>query len=221
MFDIVDFQSIQLDYDADDIRVLEGESDRVVLKEYMNEDKKDYYAKTTTRNSKLFITEGGRPRRSGFECYVEIYIPSDYSGSLSLHSTSGTVESKIPLNLSGDFSVDTTSGIINVSDVKASDINVTTTSGTVEGRGVTAARLIIVSTSGNLSFDNVETDTIQVKTTSANTTISNASGAITYQSKSGKLVITGIKGSGSYYASGEGRIDASFTDVTGNISAYT
>lgn len=220
-FDIGNLQIIRLDYDADDICVIEGKSGKVVLKEYMNEDKKNYYARTTTHDGELFITEGERPRRSGFQSYIELYIPLDYSRSLSLHSTSGTVESKIPLNLSGDFIVETTSGVINVSDIKASAINVTTTSGTVEGKGFTAATLKIVSTSGHLSFDNVETDTIQVETTNANTAISNASGAITYQSKSGRLAMTGIRGSGSYNASGEGIIEASFADVTGDISTYT
>ncbi|MCL6459809.1 MAG: DUF4097 domain-containing protein, partial [Gorillibacterium sp.] len=97
----------------------------------------------------------------------------------------------------------------------------TTTSGTVEGSGFTASALKIVSTNGDLGFDHVETDTIHIKTTNANTTISNASGAITYESKGGKLAMTGIKGSGSFHVSGEGMIEASFSDVTGDLSAYT
>ncbi|MDF2989009.1 MAG: hypothetical protein K0R50_4519 [Eubacterium sp.] len=220
-FDAGDFQSLRLDYDADDIHVLESESDKVVLKEYMNEDKKNYYARTTIQNGELLITEGDRPRRSSFESFIELCIPQDYSDSLSLHSTSGTVNTKIPLNLSGDFSVDTTSGMINVSDVKASAINIVTTSGTAEGKGFAASALKIVSTSGNLTFDKIDTDTIYIQSTSANTTINHANGAFTYKSKGGKLTITDITGSGSFNASGEGLIEASFTDVTGDISAYS
>ncbi|MCB8815304.1 DUF4097 family beta strand repeat-containing protein [Desulfosporosinus shakirovi] len=220
-FDIGDFQSIRLDYDADDIYVLKSESDKVVLKEYMNEDKKNYYARTTIQNGELLITEGDRPRRSGFESYIELCIPQDYSDSLSLHSTSGTVDTKIPLNLSGNFSVDTTSGMINVSDIKASAINITTTSGRAEGKGFTASALKIVSTSGNLTFDTIDMDTIYIQSTSANTTINHANGSFTYKSTGGKLAISDITGYGSFNASGEGSIKASFTDVTGDISAYS
>ncbi|GEM_PF-515238 len=221
VFDMGDFQSIRLDYDMEDIRVVEGESGKVTLKEYMNVDKKSYYAKTANLNGELFITEGKRPRRSGFEAYIELYIPPDYNGSLSLHSTSGTVESQISLNLSGEICVDTTSGIINVSDIKAASVSVTTTSGTVDGKELITPTLKIVSTNGNLSFARVESDLIQIETTNANTTISNASGTVKYQSKGGRLTMADMKGSGSYNASGEGTIEVTFSDVTGDISAYT
>ncbi|HWQ40891.1 MAG TPA: DUF4097 family beta strand repeat-containing protein [Desulfosporosinus sp.] len=201
-FNIGDFQSLRLDYDADNIHVLESDNDKVTLKEYMNEDQKSYYARTSTQSGELLITEGDRPRRSSFESYIEIYIPRDYTNSLSLHSTSGTIEAEIPLNLSGNLSVDTTSGAIDVSNTKASNIKIT-------------------STNGNLSFENIDADAIEIQTTNATTSINQASGVISYQSKDGNLTASGINGSGSFNASGEGSIDVSFTDATGNISAYS
>jgi hypothetical protein len=201
-FDTGDFQSLRLDYDADDIHVLEGDNGQIILKEYMNEDKKGYYARTSTQNGELLITEGDRPRRSNFESYIEIYIPQDYTDSLSLHSTSGTISSEIALNLSGDFSLDTTSGILEISNTKASDINIS-------------------STNGNLKFGNIDADAIYIQTTNATTVINQARGAISYQTKGGKLTASGISGSGSFTASGEGSIDISFTEVTDDISAYS
>ena len=126
-FNVGDFESLRLDYDADDIHVLESDNDKVILKEYMNENKKSYYARCSTQNGELLITEGNRPRHSGFESYIEIYIPQAYLGSLSLHSTSGTINSDIALNLSGDFSVDTTSGVVEVSNTKVSNVKATST----------------------------------------------------------------------------------------------
>lgn len=201
-FNMGDFQSLRLDYDAEDIHVLESDNDKVILKEYMNEDKKSYYARTDTQNGELLITEGKRPRRSSFESYIEIYIPQNYTDSLSLHSTSGTIESEIPLNLTGDFSVDTTSGVTQISNTKASNIKIT-------------------STNGNLNFENIDGDTIEIQTTNATTSINQASGAISYQSKGGNLAASGIHGSGSFNASGDGYIDVSFADVGGNVSAYS
>ena len=201
-FDTGDFESLRLDFDADDIHVLESDNAKVILKEYMNEDKKSYYARASTLNGELLITEGDRPRRSSFESYIEIYIPQDYTDSLSLHSTSGTINTEIALNLSGDFSVDTTSGVVEVSNTKASNVKAT-------------------STNGSLSFENITADEINIQTTNATTSMSQAIGAIKYQAKGGKLTASDLSGSGSFNASGEGSIDISFAEVTSNISAYS
>lgn len=201
-FDTGDFESLRLDYDADDIHVLESDNAKVILKEYMNENKKSYYARTFTQNGELLITEGERPRRSSFESYIEIYIPQDYTDSLSLHSTSGTISSKIALNLSGSFSVDTTSGVVEVSNTKASNVKA-------------------ASTNGNLRLENMDADEVNIQTTNATTSMIQINGAISYQSKGGKLTASDLHGSGSFNASGEGSIDISFADVTSNISAYS
>ena len=201
-FDTGAFQSLRLDYDADDIHVLESDHDKVILKEYMNEKQKSYYARTSAQNDEMLITEGNRPGRSSFESYIEIYIPQDYTDSLSLHTSSGTINSEIALNLSGDFSVDTTSGAVEVSNVKASKVTIT-------------------STNGSLNFKNINANAINIQTTNAITSMNQANGAISYQAKGGKLTASDLSGSGSFNASGEGSIDIAFTEVTGNISAYS
>lgn len=201
-FDTEDFESLRLDYDADDLQLLESDSNKVIVKEYMNENKKSYYARTYKQNDELVITEGRRPRRSSFKSYIELYIPKDYTGSLSLHSTRGTIKSEIALNLSGEFSVDTTSGRMIISNTKA-------------------AKIGAASTNGSLSFDNIAADEISLKTTNAATSLKEVTGVIDYQSKGGKLTAVKLQGSGSFNASGEGSIDLSFTAVTHDIFAYS
>lgn len=201
-FDTGDFESLRLDYDADDIQVLESDNDKVIVKEYMNENKKSYYARTSTQNGELLITEGDRPRRSSFESYIELYIPQNYTDSLCLHSTSGKINSQIALNLSGDFTVDTTSGVVEVSNTKASNVKA-------------------ASTNGNLTLENIDSEEISIQTTNATTSMNQINGTISYQSKGGKLTASHLYGSGSFNASGEGYIDVSFAGVTSNISAYS
>lgn len=201
-FNTGDFESLRLDYDADDIHVLESDNAKVILKEYMSEDKERYYARTTVQKGELLITEGARPRRSSFESYIEIYIPQDYTDSLSLHSTSGTITSEIVLNLSGDFCVDTTSGKMEISNTKASNIKIT-------------------STNGSLDFENINADEINIHTTNATTSMKQINGTVNYQSKGGKLTASDLSGSGSFSASGEGSIEILFTNVTSNIFAYS
>lgn len=201
-FDTEDFRSLRLDYDAEDIHVLESDNDKVILKEYMNEDKPSYYARASTQSDELLITEGDRPNSSSFESYIEIYIPPNYTDSISLHSTSGTIHSEIGLNLSGAFDVDTTNGVVKVSNVKASNIRIT-------------------STNGSLNFENIDADRLNIQTTNAETTMNQINGIVSYQSKGGNLTASDLHGSGSFNASGEGSIAVSFADVTSDISAYS
>lgn len=201
-FNPEDFESLRLDYDADDIRVLESDNDKVILKEYMNEDKKSYYARSSIHDGELLITEGHRPRRSSFESYIEIYIPQDYLGNLSLHSTSGTINSDIALNLSGTFSVDTTSGVVEVSHTKAAKFKAT-------------------STNGSLNFENIDADEVNIETTNAKTAMNQIKGAISYQSKGGMLTASELSGSGSFNASGDGSINITFVEVSADIAAYS
>lgn len=201
-FDTGDFDRIRLDYDADDIYVLESNQGKVILKEYMNENKGSYYARTSSRNGELLITEGKRPRRHSFESYIEIFIPKNNTKSLSLHSTSGTIRSEIVLIVPGDFGVDTTSGNVEVSNVKASVIKAS-------------------SANGSLSFKNIDTEKFDVQTANAATLMNEINGTINYQSKGGTLTADRLRGSGSFQASGEGSLDISYDDVTGDISAYS
>lgn len=200
-FDTRDVEILRLDYDADDIHVLESDHAKVIVKEYMNEDKKSYYARTSLQKGELLITEGDRPRRSSFASDIEIYVPQDYRNSLSLHSTSGTISSEMALNLAGVFSVDTTNGVVEVANAKASTVKAT-------------------STNGSLRLANIAAEEINIRTTNAATSIKQAIGVISYQSKGGKLTASDLHGSGSFHASGEGSINLSFADVTSNISVY-
>ena len=201
-FDTNDFDRLRLDYDADDIYVLESDQSKVILKEYMNENKGSYYARTALKNGELLITEGKRPRRSSFESYIEIYIPKNNTKNLSLHSTSGTIRSEIVLMVPGDFGVDTTSGNVEVSNVTAYTIKAS-------------------SANGSLSFKNIDTEKFDVQTANAATLMDEINGTINYQSKGGTLNADQLRGSGSFHASGEGSLDLSYDDVTGDISAYS
>ena len=200
--DTGDFQSILIDYDADDIHVFESDDDKLIVKEYMNENRKSYFARTITRSGELLITEGERPSRSSFVSYIEIYIARSYSANLSLHSTSGTIRSEIDLNTLRNFSVDTTYGAIHLSNTKAPN-------------------LIVTSTNGKIRLENIIADAIEIQTTNAITTMDQVHGAVNYQSKGGELTASHIFGSGSFDASGDGSIEISFTDVTNDIYAFS
>jgi len=200
-FNLQPYSSVRVDYDAEDIEVLEGEPGKMVLKEFMNKNKKEYYAKTTDHDGELVITEGKRPRSSSFRSSVELYIPADYSGNLSLHSTSGTLTSTKPMHLA-NLEMNTTSGGIYVSNMKATALTVS-------------------ATNGDLLLQDSEAETLRVETTNADTTMERIGGSISYTSRGGNLQMTELSGSGSFTASGDGGMELSFTKVTGDITAHS
>jgi hypothetical protein len=201
-FNLEPYQGIRLDYDAEDIHVLEGEPGQVVLKEFMNENNKTFYAKTTVKDGELLITEGKRPRRSSFLSFVELYIPAEYGRDLSLHSTSGTLTSTFPLNVAGTLHLDTTRGAIT-------------------GQNITTEALTLGATNGEVNLQDMNATTLQIKTTNANTTMERITGDITYASKGGDLTLTAVNGSGTFTATGNGELELAFTEVKGDLTART
>jgi hypothetical protein len=138
-----------------------------------------------------------------------------------MHSTSGTLKSELSLNLAGELCADTTSGIIDVSNIKASAISISTTNGSAKGKELNASIFKVFSTGGDIAFRNINADAIKIQTTNASTSIQNIKGAITYNTKGGGLTASDIIGSGSFNSSGDGYIKASFSDVQGNVMAYS
>ncbi|MCQ4637299.1 DUF4097 domain-containing protein [Anaerovorax odorimutans] len=219
-FDTDRFQNIELDYDADGIILLEGQENKVVIKEYMSKNKKTYYAQTTEGSGSLLVTEGKRPFFSELESYIELYIPQSYQGNLAIHSTSGTIETS-PLEVTGDLRLDTTESPIHASELVAESIQLVTTNGEIKGADLTADKVSAVSTNGSVGLSNITAAHIKTETTGADVTIKNAVGNADCRTKNGSLTIDGLEGGGSFNISGDGKAKLHFTKATGDIAAST
>ena len=88
-----DILSIVADYHNSAIRLLPGQTQEIVLKEYMSEDNSSYYAKTSVLDVELKITSGDRPSQSAvsFTSYMELYIPENFNGAINLHTENGVI----------------------------------------------------------------------------------------------------------------------------------
>ena len=201
-FDYINIDQLKSDFDADDINLLQSDNGKIVLKEYMNKDKREYYAKSKIKNNELEITEGSRPLSTAFDSYIEIYLPKDYKGGINLHSTSGEVRC---VNNNSEFRslhIDTTSGIINAQNINA-------------------LRSKLSSTSGEIKMTDSKSSVIEIENTSGNSTLDNVQGEIKFQGKSGNIVGINLIGGGSFNMSADGKIKLDFRAVNNNISAYT
>lgn len=191
--------SIRLDYDNDDITLLESATADIVLKEYMDIDKSAYYAKIENRNGELSINEGQRPSGNRLDCYVELYLPAGYEADISVHTTESTLKTKVSHNLAA--------------------LRAETTHGTLEIAGIKAQTVSVSSANGAVNLSNVEADTISFNTTNAVVTTDNVHGVIQYTTSNGKLILTAAYGSGSFEATSDGTLDIAFAEITGDINA--
>lgn len=219
-FDASRFQTIELDYDADDIRLLAGEEGQVVVKEYLSRNKEKYYAQTVESERSLLISEGKRPRLSEFDSYIELYIPPTYRGNLSLHSTSGTIENG-PLTLAGNLKLDTTSGVIRAHSLAADSIQLETTSGQMKGSDLTSEKVSAVSTNGPVKLEKINAPLFITETTGGDTVVKDAAGKADCRTKNGDLTIEGLEGGGSFLVSGDGKAKVDFVEVKEDVAVST
>lgn len=199
-FPLADVTSIQADYDGESITVKESSSDKITVVEYMDKNKKSYFASIELSGGVLTITEGARPIGNGVHSYLEIYLPETYQSDLSLHTTDGQISSDLALTLN-NLHADTTNGTIELSNLSADHIS-------------------LASTGGTLSLKNSVTQTCEIVTTNADTYLDSLTGAITYKSKGGDLTLNDISGSGDFHITGDGNMSLSFLQVSGDLSAY-
>lgn len=200
-FSLANVKSILVDYDGESVTVKESDSDNIVVVEYMDKIQKSYFAKIDLSGNVLTISEGARPIGNGVHASLDIYVPDTYKDSMSLHTTDGWILSDAALALSS-FQADTTNGTIEISNLMADQID-------------------LKSTGGKLTAKDITGQICTVDTTNADTYLDSITGRIGYESKGGDLTAFGCIGYGDFLVTGDGSLDITFAEVTGNISACT
>lgn len=198
-FSLAGISAVTISYDEEAITFYEADSDELVIKEYMTENRTCYHADVDKDGDSIQISEGGKPLfKSGFSRYIEVYLPVSYAETLTITTTDGNIDlSDISLQLSM-LRIDSTSGTVKLCEAAASNIRLSTTSGTLELGSITA-------------------DTIRLDTTSGNITCDELAGSVAYTSTSGNADIKSAAGSGSYKANNSGKLSVIYTEVTGDL----
>lgn len=194
--------NLTISYDEENITFFNSDGSELVIKEYMTENKSNYHAKVTEHSGSIQISEGDKPFfKDGFSRYAEVYLPANYSETLTVTSTKGDIDfSKVDLDLRA-LRIDNTSGIVTTDNVTAADIHLS-------------------STSGMLELGNIRADTILLDTTSGAITCAQLNGNVTYTSTNGDIDVKSAIGSGSYKATNSGKLIVTCTEVTGDLSFY-
>lgn len=201
-FSLDKISDVMISYDEEKITFFESDSDELIIKEYMTENKSRYYAKVDQMNNSIHISEGKKPLfGDGFSRYVEVYLPATYQNFLKVTSTNGELSfSDIALDLSS-IRIDCTSGNVVLDKAIATNIHIS-------------------STSGTLTLGHIEAGKIKLETTSGNVSCEQLNGNVTYITTSGTIDVKTAIGSGSYRANNSGAINVIYSEVSGNLSLF-
>lgn len=201
-FPLDNVSEVTISYDEEAVTFYKGEKDCLVLKEYMTENKRSYYAKTELRNGTVKVSEGGKPFfKAGFQRSVEVYLPESYCGGLTATTTDGDIDLSEPDIDVNALRIDSTAGMIHLGTAKARNIYLSATSGTIDAACLKADAVRIDTTSGSFFCEKLEGD-------------------VAYTTTSGSAEILSAVGSGSYRANNSGELQVIYTEVTGDLSFY-
>ncbi|QQO08446.1 DUF4097 family beta strand repeat-containing protein [Breznakiella homolactica] len=242
--DLSEIREIRVSAGRDTVIIRDGASEKLIIREYMNKNREQYYARIDSRGPVLTVNHGARPVFSGgFTRHMELYLPASFRGTIALDTSGGNIDSTAAvLNLSR-FSAGTASGIMEIGLVTADSIGLSSTSGSIACEGLSGDteisttsgsvrinnsvqnrkedRFRLTSTSGPAELGTIRFDEIILKTTSAAIRCGELAGTVNYSATSGTLEITALSGSGVFRTSGSGYITAAFGRVSGDISAHT
>lgn len=201
-FSLDGIKDVTISYDDENVSFFAGESDHLIIREYMSKDKKSYHAKVSQKKDSIQVSEGGKPFfKGGFIRYVEVYLPDSYSESLTVTTTDGNIDM-------ADLELDMKS------------IRVDCTSGTLKVKKAAAADIYFSSTSGNLELGSLAGTQIRIETTQGEVRCEEAEGNVTYTSTSGNAEFLSARGAGTYKANNSGKLSVSYEEVTGDLSFF-
>lgn len=243
--ELVNTQEIGLDrvndievlYRSEKVALFKGTENMLIVKEYMNKNNSNYYARITNAGNKLIIERGRRPFGlfNIVHARIEVYLPISYANALSIKTTSGTIEALDEYACS-QIHIESSSGSISLNTVTAETANFKSSSGSVHCENVNG-NTNIHTTSGRISFGNI-TGSVSVESSSGsihgkkingNINISTSSGDIDFdhiignvstESSSGAIKLNLVNG-GINAKNSSGSIRCAVNENVGNISLIT
>jgi hypothetical protein len=189
---------IEILYRSEEVALFKGTENMLVVKEYMNKNNSNYYARITNDGDKLIIERGRRPFWF-LHARVEVYLPVSYTNALNIKSTSGKIEA--------------------LDEYACSQINIESTSGSISINTITAETASFKNSSGGIRCENV-TGNVNVSTSSGNIEFDHVSGNVSARSLSGAIKLKLVNG-GVNAKNSSGGIRCAVDGNVGNISLIT
>jgi DUF4097 and DUF4098 domain-containing protein YvlB len=223
---LVNVQEISLDhitgievlYRWEKIIILQNDTDTFIIKEYMNKNKPDYYARISNTGNTLMVERGRRPLRlfiNTFDVRAEVFIPCSYTGTITVKTKSGGIEAADQF-ICQKMNIESSSGHIRLNSIAAETIAIQTSSGDIRCERI-KGNVILKTSSGSITAGNVEGNA-DAEASSGRIKAEQISGSLKAYTKSGSIKSGRIGGSVSAEVS-SGSVD--FDVVDGSILVKT
>ncbi|WP_238724024.1 DUF4097 family beta strand repeat-containing protein [Diplocloster agilis] len=240
-FDMSKVEEVAIKYSSEDVVFYIGDTQELVLKEYMSYKPKERDFSTGYVEDGKVVIEGKKNHFSLFHFGTkssreEIYLPKSYAGSVTVSTASGNIKSDEVLNLSLFFA-DTASGDIRMNEIYASSIHAGTASGDIRMNEIYASSIHAGTASGNINMNLAEGsrdlstasgnitvlggggDT-EADTASGNIKLENAQGILELGCASGDIKVMGAAGGGEFETA-SGNVSLQFDEITASIDAQS
>jgi hypothetical protein len=124
---------IEISFHRENIALLQGNTDNLVVKEYRNSNKSKFFAQIAHAGNKLSVKRGWWLSWRGFSIVhsrIEIYLPASYKDTVSIAATNGNIEISGKYDCS-NINADATSGaiVLNISRDDGFNLSLKTVSG--------------------------------------------------------------------------------------------
>lgn len=149
-----DVNNIDISYVADSVRVMYGDSEDLVVNEYMNKTDPDLFAQVRCENGSIDIHSGNRLAFMILRSRIEVILPRTYVGGVRIATVSGRIQSSEVLSLSS-LTLKTVSADIDFESVTAGMVRANSTSGAIHF-GFAEGELDLKTISGGVRVDAVK-----------------------------------------------------------------
>ncbi|MFV0413464.1 MAG: DUF4097 family beta strand repeat-containing protein [Oscillospiraceae bacterium] len=237
VFSAEEFDTLSLDYSSEKITLLPSSTGEIVLEEYMTSWDAEMLARVNQNGKTLSIQQGRRGLRLFWYGKVNLYLPQQWLGALSLANSSGSVKAEADFALQS-LRVSGSSGSISLQGIQAEkEINLATSSGSIQaGRlqaggearlatssgsvnieALTAATAEAKASSGSLRFGTAEAATLLAQTSSGSIHFERLAANFTLSASSGSVRVEAGEGEGSARTT-SGSVRIALAQLTGNLA---
>ena len=176
---------ITISYDEEAVTFFQSDSDELVIREYMTENKSRYYADVKQDSGGIQINEGGKPfLKSNFTRYID-----------------GNIEfTDVTLDLNS-LRVDSTAGTVQLDNASASVIHLSSTSGKMDLGNITGEQIRLDTTSGKFTCAKLAGN-VAYTSTSGDIDVKSAVGSGSYRANNSgkiKVIYTDVTGNLTFF----------------------
>ena len=185
-FSLEGINSISIDYSSGKVVFMEGDDNAFSFKEYLAEDNKAYFARSSATGGIITVETGRRPWFRHLRARLEVYLPRSFEGDCRVSLGSGSLEAETDIAVSGTADIIVSSGNARLRTVNAGDIKLRSQSGSVHAEGLYGKTNLRLS-SGSLYVAELHGSGHEVRLSSGTAKIDAASGPGRFFSSSGNI----------------------------------